>query len=158
MAHICNPCYLGGWDNEDNSLRPAWAKSKWDPISIKWLLWHTPVIPVTWEAIGRMMRVWGLPHAKMWKSIWKITKAKKGQAPVAHACNPSYSEGRDRRIVVQSQPRQRVCKTLPWKIPSQKRAGGVEQHLWTIKRRWKSLSRRALLDSKTVYLCWPANR
>jgi hypothetical protein len=32
-----------------------------------------------------------------------------------------------RRIVVQSQPRQIVQKTLSWKHPTQKRAGGVVQ-------------------------------
>jgi hypothetical protein len=32
-----------------------------------------------------------------------------------------------RRIVVQSQPRQIVGKTLTWKKPSPKRAGGVAQ-------------------------------
>jgi hypothetical protein len=32
-----------------------------------------------------------------------------------------------RRIVVQSQPGQIVCKTLSQKNPSQKRAGGVAQ-------------------------------
>jgi hypothetical protein len=31
------------------------------------------------------------------------------------------------RIVVQSQPRQKVCETLSQKNPSQKRAGGVAQ-------------------------------
>jgi hypothetical protein len=26
VAHACNPSYLGGGDQEDSSLRPAWAK------------------------------------------------------------------------------------------------------------------------------------
>jgi hypothetical protein len=34
------------------------------------------------------------------------------QALVVQACNPSYSGGRDRRIEVQSQPRQIVLETL----------------------------------------------
>jgi hypothetical protein len=42
-----------------------------------------------------------------------------GQAPVAHSCNPSYSEGRD----------QEDGDSRPYleKNPSQKRAGGVAQ-------------------------------
>jgi hypothetical protein len=36
-------------------------------------------------------------------------------------------EAEIRRIVVQRQPRQIVCETLPWKNPSQKKAGGVAQ-------------------------------
>jgi hypothetical protein len=49
-------------------------------------------------------------------------KNKRGWAPVTHICNPSYLIGRDqedrsskaeiRRIEVQSQPGQRVLKTL----------------------------------------------
>jgi hypothetical protein len=48
------------------------------------------------------------------------------QALVAHACNPSYSGGRDQEgFVVQSQLRQTVCETLFRKNPSQERAGEV---------------------------------
>jgi hypothetical protein len=47
-----------------------------------------------------------------------IQKLTKGQAPVAHhACNPSYSGGRDQDDWVQSQPRQIVLKTIS-KIPN----------------------------------------
>jgi hypothetical protein len=28
-----NPSYLGGWDQEDQGLRPTWTKSSQDPIS-----------------------------------------------------------------------------------------------------------------------------
>jgi hypothetical protein len=35
VAHTCNPGYLGGWDQEDWSLRPAQANSSPDPISRK---------------------------------------------------------------------------------------------------------------------------
>jgi hypothetical protein len=31
MAHAWNPSYLGGWNQEDQSLRPAWANSSLDP-------------------------------------------------------------------------------------------------------------------------------
>jgi hypothetical protein len=41
------------------------------------------------------------------------------RAPVAHASNPSYPGGRDRRIAIRSQPRQIVHKTIS-KNPSQK--------------------------------------
>jgi hypothetical protein len=33
-----------------------------------------------------------------------------GHVPVAHACNPSYSEAEIRRIKVQSQPRQKIVR------------------------------------------------
>jgi hypothetical protein len=32
VAHTYNPCYLGGRDEEDCSLRPAWENSLWDTI------------------------------------------------------------------------------------------------------------------------------
>jgi hypothetical protein len=48
--------------------------------------------------------------------------------PVAHACNPSYSGGRDPGIAVQSQPMQTVWETLSQKKnKSQKSAGVVAQ-------------------------------
>jgi hypothetical protein len=31
VAPACNPTYLGGWDQEDHSLRPAHANSSRDP-------------------------------------------------------------------------------------------------------------------------------
>jgi hypothetical protein len=33
VAHACNPSYSGTGDQEDCSLKPAWAYSSWDPIS-----------------------------------------------------------------------------------------------------------------------------
>jgi hypothetical protein len=33
VVHICNLSYLGGRDQEEWGLRPALAKSSWDPIS-----------------------------------------------------------------------------------------------------------------------------
>jgi hypothetical protein len=45
--------------------------------------------------------------------------------PVAHICNPSYSEAEIRRIKVQGQPRQKKKKkkseTLSQKCPTQKK-------------------------------------
>jgi hypothetical protein len=35
MAHVCNPSYSGGRDQEDRSLKPAWGNSSQDPISKK---------------------------------------------------------------------------------------------------------------------------
>jgi hypothetical protein len=32
VTHTCNPSYLGGWDWEDCSLRPAWANSFRHPV------------------------------------------------------------------------------------------------------------------------------
>jgi hypothetical protein len=34
-AYSCNPSYSGGRDQEDHSLKPAWANSLQDPISKK---------------------------------------------------------------------------------------------------------------------------
>jgi hypothetical protein len=58
---------------------------------------------------------------------WTSLKLRSCQAPVAHTCNPSYSGGEIRRIVVQSQPEQIVHKPPSWKNPTQKRAGRVAQ-------------------------------
>jgi hypothetical protein len=33
VAYIYNPSYSGGRDQEDQSSKPAWANSLWDPIS-----------------------------------------------------------------------------------------------------------------------------
>jgi hypothetical protein len=44
---------------------------------------------------------------------------------VAHACNPSYSGGRDQEDRGLKPARQIVNATLSWKNPSQKRAGRV---------------------------------
>jgi hypothetical protein len=33
VAHVCNPSYSGGRDQEVGGLRPAWANSLQDPIS-----------------------------------------------------------------------------------------------------------------------------
>jgi hypothetical protein len=53
------------------------------------------------------------------------------QAPRAHACNPSYSGGRDQEDLSSKPARETVCKNLSWekkkKNLSQKRASGVAQ-------------------------------
>jgi hypothetical protein len=47
--------------------------------------------------------------------------------PVAHACNPSYSGGRDQKDLSLKPVWQIVCETLSQKYSSQKRAVGVAQ-------------------------------
>jgi hypothetical protein len=46
---------------------------------------------------------------------------------VAHACNPSYSRGRDQEDHGSKQPWQIVHKTLSQKILHKSRVGGVTQ-------------------------------
>jgi hypothetical protein len=58
-------------------------------------------------------------------TLWTERDCHISWAPVAHVCNPSYSE--IRKVTVQSQPRQTAHETLSQKNPSQKRAGGVAQ-------------------------------
>jgi hypothetical protein len=55
-----------------------------------------------------------------------LSKALCGQAPMAHACKPSYSGTREQKDQG-SNARQIVCKTLSQKIPITKRAGRVAQ-------------------------------
>jgi hypothetical protein len=33
VAHTRNPNYLGGWDHEGHSSRPAWTNNSQDPVS-----------------------------------------------------------------------------------------------------------------------------
>jgi hypothetical protein len=46
---------------------------------------------------------------------------------VAHACNPSYSGGRDQEDLGLRLTLQIVFETLPKKYPTQKRAGDMAQ-------------------------------
>jgi hypothetical protein len=32
VAHVCNPSYLGGRDQEDHGSKPIWENSSQDPI------------------------------------------------------------------------------------------------------------------------------
>jgi hypothetical protein len=48
-------------------------------------------------------------------------------APVVHACNPSYSGGRDQEVAVQGQHRQKVQETLSQKTLHKNRADAVTQ-------------------------------
>jgi hypothetical protein len=47
--------------------------------------------------------------------------------PEAHACNPSYSGGKDQEDRGLKSPRQIVLETLSRKNPTQKRASGEAQ-------------------------------
>jgi hypothetical protein len=47
--------------------------------------------------------------------------------PVAHACNPHYSEGRDQEGHGLKLTQEIVCETLSQKSPLQKRAGRMTQ-------------------------------
>jgi hypothetical protein len=35
VAHVCNPSYSGGTDQEDHSAKPAWANSRIYPNTLK---------------------------------------------------------------------------------------------------------------------------
>jgi hypothetical protein len=59
---------------------------------------------------------------------------------VAHFCNPSYSGGKIRRIMVRSQPGQTVYETLFLKYPTQNRAKGVAQVLEQLCSKYDALS------------------
>jgi hypothetical protein len=74
VAPACNPSYSGGKDLEDGGLRPAQAKSSWDPISTN-KSW-APVISTAWRNINRRTEVQVNPGIKP-DPIWKITKAKR---------------------------------------------------------------------------------
>jgi hypothetical protein len=67
---------------------------------------------------------------------------------MAHACNPSYSGGRDQEDRDSSQLRQIVYETLSRKDPSQKRTGGVAQGVGTeFKPSTEKKKKRLKMDS-----------
>jgi hypothetical protein len=57
VAHICNPSYLGGRDQEDHSLRSALAKSSQDPISTNSGIYLS--FQATWQIEIRRIKVLG---------------------------------------------------------------------------------------------------
>jgi hypothetical protein len=64
-----------------------------------------------------------------------------GQVPVAHTPFVlATQEAEIRKIMVWGQPRQRVHKTLSWKYPPQKRAGGVAQMVQHLPSKRETLS------------------
>jgi hypothetical protein len=77
----------------DHELRPVWAKSSQDFISSNgWAQWYVPVIPAMQRSTNRETPVQASLGIKR-DPASKITNA--SWAPVAHACNPSYSGDRD---------------------------------------------------------------
>jgi hypothetical protein len=73
MAHTCNPSYLGGWDWEDCSLRPAWANSKTPVSTNSWAWCHIPVkIGGSWSRMA-------------WRPHLQNKQNKKGVGGIAQA-------------------------------------------------------------------------
>jgi hypothetical protein len=131
VAHAYNPSYSGGREREDCSSKPAWANSSRDPILKK------PITKIGLVAQGEgpefKPQYWKKKKKEClvcnrysppsyclnyWLGIfsWLSQKSLRELDVVVHAYNLSYSEGRDWRIVVQGQPRQKVSKTLSQQI------------------------------------------
>jgi hypothetical protein len=72
------------------------------------------------------MSVVSYPKNKL-KTKNKTKQNKKGQAPVAYTCNPSYSEGKDQEDHSLKLARANRSRDPISKIPNTKRAGGVAQ-------------------------------
>jgi hypothetical protein len=84
---------------------------------------------------------------------------------VVHTCNPNYSEGRDRRIAVWHQPKQKeivkLCsknnkqnQDLIWKITKEKKWGGVTRGMAQVPSKHKVLSSNASpIKKKKKSLC-----
>jgi hypothetical protein len=82
VVHACDPSYLGGWDWEDHSLRPAWENSSRDSISkISRAKWTGGVAQMVecllcqWETLST-----------------NSSPAKKKRLPHYNLCSPSLSE------------------------------------------------------------------
>jgi hypothetical protein len=73
-----NPSYLGAWEWEDCSSRPAWPKSFQDSMWIGkgWVEWHVPVIPASQKPKNRILVQASLD--KKQSIISKIASAKRG--------------------------------------------------------------------------------
>jgi hypothetical protein len=70
--------------------------------------------------------MWGNGHLSPLLSEGGIKDTHKGQVPVAHFCNPSYSGGRDQEDLGSvSTWGEIVLETLSRENPSQKRADGL---------------------------------
>jgi hypothetical protein len=78
MPQSCNPSYSGGRNQENHTLRPAWVKNFWDPISTNksGMWWHPPVILALQGSINGRITVQASPGIK-WDPISKITNAKR---------------------------------------------------------------------------------
>jgi hypothetical protein len=71
-----------------------------------------------------------------------FSKTQHSQVPVAHVCNPNYWEAEVRRIMVQSQLRQIVCKILSQKKKEKERKKNNTKQGW-----WHAQVVAALLTS-----------
>jgi hypothetical protein len=73
-----------------------------------------PLSPIVWRGL--------VVFLSLWKSVSPldiaIKRSRFSQTPVVHACNPSYSGGRDQEDCSSRQPRQIVLETQTQKIPS----------------------------------------
>jgi hypothetical protein len=89
VAHICNPSYLGGWNWENCSLRPAQANSSQDPISkITRAKWTGDVAQAVDHLLCKCESM--SPNSRLTKiHIYFQLCA------VAYIYNSSYSGGRD---------------------------------------------------------------
>jgi hypothetical protein len=58
---------------------------------------------------------------------------------VAHACNPNYLKGRNRRIAIQGQQGQKLWDPL-WKVTKGKRIDGLAQMVKYLLNKSESLS------------------
>jgi hypothetical protein len=75
VTHACNTSYSGS--REDCGLRPPWAKSSRDPISISgYAQWHAPIIPATQGCTNKKIVVHADSYIKQ-DSISKIITAKR---------------------------------------------------------------------------------
>jgi hypothetical protein len=107
VAHTCNPSYLGSWDGEDCSSKPAWAKSSQNPISKNRQTKMDCCVTEVWCAC--------FANVKPWVQIPVLLKEKKSNSG-AHNCNPSYPGGRGRSMTVSGQPRKSVRTYLKNKL------------------------------------------
>jgi hypothetical protein len=114
VAHAYNPSYLGGWNQEDHSSRPAWANSSQDPHL------QNNQSKMDWRCGSS-----GRAPALQERSTELKTPVSFGL--VAHTCNPSYSGASDQEDCG-SKPDQAKQLKRPYhlkKNPSQQRAAGV---------------------------------
>jgi hypothetical protein len=70
---------------------------------------------------------------------------------VAHACNPSYSEGRDEKDHSSKSAGQIVRVTLSQKYSTQKRAGGMAYMMEHLPRKHEALSSNPIATKNTIF-------
>jgi hypothetical protein len=90
------------------------------PRTVSGLLPTTLTAP--WSPFAHLSLPPLVPHPRS-----SLLKGPSGRAPVAHACNPSYSEGRDQEDGSLKPARANSLRDPIWKKPFIKRAGRVAQ-------------------------------